>query len=113
MNDMVTISRDEYRRLLCIEQDFLDAEAGEAVRKMLRDGREEAIPSEFANRIIDGESPVRVYREYRGLTQAELARVAGVNRVHLHGIEALAKSGSVATMRRLADALAVTIDDLI
>ncbi|MCZ8085177.1 MAG: helix-turn-helix transcriptional regulator [Rhodobacteraceae bacterium] len=110
---MVTIPRGEYERLLSIAQDVLDAEEGEAVRQALRDGRDEAIPAEFANRIIDGESAVRVYRELRGLSRAELARVAGVNRVHLHGIEALKKSGSVATMRRLADALGVTIDDLI
>ena len=74
---------------------------------------EESIPSEFVKRMIDGESPVRVYREMRGLTQARLSERSGVNRVQIADIEAGRKAGSVDTVKKLAAALSVTVDDLI
>ena len=75
-------------------------------------GDEELVPEAFAKRLIAGESPVRVWRELRGLTQAALATWSGVNRVQIANIESGAKSGSVATLRKLADALGVGLDDL-
>lgn len=38
-------------------------------------GRED-VPMEMVNRLIAGEHPVRVWREHRGMTSAELARRA-------------------------------------
>ena len=56
---------------------------------------------------------MRVWREFRDLSQAALARAAGVNRVQIVEIEAGRNSGSVHTLRKLADALGVAVDDLI
>ena len=73
----------------------------------------EAIPAEFVRRMVDGESPLRVFRDLRGLTQAGLAERSGVNRVQIADIESGRKSGSVQTLRKLAEALDVAIDDLV
>lgn len=113
MTDTVTISRAEYERLLDIAEEAADVAAYDRAMARLASGLDELIPSEFANRIIDGESRVRVYREYRGLTQSALAERARVNRVQIADIEAGRKSGSIETVRKLADALGVTVDDLI
>ncbi len=48
----------------------------------------EGLPHAFMVRLIEGDSPVRVFRDCRGLSQAEAARRAGVHRVQLHVIEA-------------------------
>lgn len=56
---------------------------------------------------------MRVYRALRGLTQSTLSARASVNRVQIADIESGRKSGSIETLRKLADALRVTIDDLI
>lgn len=56
---------------------------------------------------------MRVYRELRGLTQMALFEISGVNRVQISDIEAGRKTGSVVTLRKLADALGLTIDDLL
>ena len=45
--------------------------------------------------------------------QAALARASGVNRVQIVEIEAGRSSGSVQTLRKLADALGVAVDDVI
>jgi len=72
----------------------------------------ELIPADYANRLLDGENPLRVYRNLRGLTQATLAARAGINRVTVAEIETGRKQGSIATLRALAGALDVTLDDL-
>ena len=58
-------------------------------------------------------APVRVWREYRGLTATALARRAKVSNAQLSAIENGAATGSVQTLRDIADALGVTVDDLL
>lgn len=113
MNEMVTIPREEYDRLLEAAEDLADIAGYHRVKADLAAGHEELVPSEFADRIIEGESPLRVYRDFRGLTQLALAQASGVNRVQIADIEARRKSGSIETVRKLAEALGVTIDDLV
>ena len=73
----------------------------------------DGLPHERMLRLIDGAPPLAVYRGWRGLSQAELARRAGVSRVQIVEIEAGRATGSVATLVRLADALAIPLDDLV
>ncbi|WP_332693704.1 helix-turn-helix transcriptional regulator [Devosia sp.] len=113
MNEMVTIPREEYERLREAAEDLADIAAYDRVKADLAAGREELIPSEFVDRMLGGESPLRVYREFRGMTQSALSAAAGVNRVQIADIEAGRKSGSIDTVRKLAAALRVTIDDLV
>ncbi len=113
MNEMITITRAEYERLREAAEDLADIESYNRIKGDLAAGREELIPSEFVNRMIDGENPVRVFREFRGMTQTALAVASGVNRVQIADIEAKRKTGSVQTLRKLAVALGVTIDDLV
>ena len=113
MNETVTITRTEYDRLCAAEQDFDDLRAALDVRERIDAGTEELVPAAVADRLIDGASPLRVWREHRGLSQFALARASGVNRVQIADIEADRATGSVRTLRALADALGVTVDDLI
>jgi DNA-binding XRE family transcriptional regulator len=109
MHEMITITRAEYDRLREAAEDLADIEAYD---RAVAAGSE-SIPAAYANRMIDGESPLRVYREFRELSQTTLAARAQVNRVQIVDIEAGRKTGSVATLRKLAAALGVTMDDLV
>lgn len=62
--------------------------------------------------MLNGESVLRVYRCLRGMTQAALAAKASVNRVSVAEIETGRKQGSVATLRALAEAPGIRLDDL-
>ena len=108
MNDMITIPRAEFDRLVEAAEEL------EAIRAVAdyHANPQEGVPHAFVVRLIDGENPVSVYRDWRGLSQSELARKAGVNRTQIADIEAGRKTGSVATLKKLAEALRVTIDDL-
>jgi DNA-binding XRE family transcriptional regulator len=112
MNEMVTIPREEYDRLRAAAEDLADLQAYDRTNAALAAGEDELIPSDYANRLLNGESPLRVYRDLRGMTQAALAEKAGVGRVLVAEIETGRKQGSVATLRALAQAIGVTLDDL-
>ena len=113
MNETITIDRAEYNRLVDLSEHALDAAAIHAFKTKLAAGEEELIPAELADRMINGESPLRVYRDYRGLTQTALAKKSDVNRVQIADIEAGRNNGSVATLQKLSAALGVMIDDLV
>jgi mRNA interferase RelE/StbE len=112
MNEMVTIPREEYDRLRSAAEDLADLQTYDRAKAALAAGEDELLTADYANRLLNGEKPLRIYRDLRGLTQAELAEKAGVNRVTVAEIETGRKQGSVATLRALAGALGVALDDL-
>ncbi|MEM7489722.1 MAG: helix-turn-helix transcriptional regulator [Pseudomonadota bacterium] len=115
MGKQITIEVEEYERLkraadaLEAIEDAADLEAIEQARAHPEDG----MPGRYVGRLIDREAPLRVFRDWRGLTQQQLADAAGVSRVQIAEIEAGRKTGSVATLGRLAEALSTTIDELV
>jgi DNA-binding XRE family transcriptional regulator len=113
MTETVTIPKAEYLRLKEIEEDFADLQSATAILRRIEAGEEELIPSEVVNRLLDGEAPLKVWREHLQLSQAELARLSGVNRDQIIDIEAGRKTGSAATLRKLATALKVDIEDVL
>ncbi|KAA0970445.1 helix-turn-helix transcriptional regulator [Aureimonas fodinaquatilis] len=109
MTERVTIEKVEYERLRAAADELSHIIAYDVA---MADGGE-SIPAELVKLMIDGEHPLRIYRDFRGLTQAGLSELSGVNRVQIADIEAGRKSGSIETVKKLAAALSVTIDDLI
>ena len=109
---MVVIPLADYRQLCQAAEDLHDIRAYDAAKQRLAAGRDEFIPAEFAERILDGESPVRVWRECRGVSVRELAARATISAAYLSQIEGGSRNGSLATMKALAGALSLELDDL-
>ena len=107
--DMVAIPRAEYERLVADSEMLADLAACDAARAEAGVG----VPLAVFSRIISGDNPVTVIREWRGLTQAELARRADLHRVQLHDIESGKSRGSVETLKAIAVALDVGMDDVV
>ena len=74
---------------------------------------QEAVPIEVADVLLAGQSPIRVWREYRGLTQEQLANAVGIRRAYGAQLEAGRRRGSTAVLVRIAGVLGVEIEDLI
>lgn len=113
MGEMITIPLEDYERLRAAEGELADLRAYDRALAALEAGEDELVPADYAKRLIAGETPLRVWRELRGITQTELAQTAGVGRVQIVNMEKGARGGSIATMKKLAVALRVTIDDLV
>jgi DNA-binding Xre family transcriptional regulator len=73
----------------------------------------EHIPAAIVDRLADGKPPVRIWREYRGLSLRSLAEKAAISAAMLSEIETGKKEGSVRTLAAIARALRVDIDDLV
>ena len=82
-NDTVTLPREEYEALLHRMENLSDILAYD--RGMADEF--DALPHEFMVRLIDGEHPLTVYREWRGFSKMGLAKTSGVNRVQITNIE--------------------------
>ncbi len=116
MTDTVTISRVDYDAM----QERL--QAYEALLEELQDARDlaaaaerrndETIPFEMTERMLDGESPVRVWREHRGLTARSVAQKAGLSSPMMTAIETGKRIPSLPMARAIAAALDVGLDDL-
>jgi DNA-binding XRE family transcriptional regulator len=105
---------ETYRRLVERAEDAEDIQAFDRAMAEVGRGEDEVVPQEVAHRLLGGvEHPVRVWREYRGLTQEELARATGVGKSYISQLEAGKKTGSLRFLRTLAEALEVDLEDLI
>lgn len=100
----------EWQRLMERLADLEDAGEIEAIAK---DPNFRAIPGSVVGRLLDDEQPLKVWREQRGLTRAGLAAKAGLTAGHVAHIETGRRQGTADTLRRLATALDVTVDDLV
>lgn len=116
--DTVTLRRGDYEALLSAAEDTIDeaaARAGRAYEASV--GWESAkatyLTGDEMQRLLDGESPVRVWRERRGLTQRALAQAAGIGASYLAEIEGGKKPGSAVALKRLAEGLGVPVGSLI
>lgn len=111
-DEMVVISRAEYEALVEAAEMLEDLAIYDEFKRKLAAGEEEFIPSEFVDRMIDGESPVRVWRDFRGLSAKDLAAAAGISAAYLSEIETGKKDGSIAALKSIATALKLDLDDL-
>jgi DNA-binding XRE family transcriptional regulator len=69
------------------------------------------LPKSVVDRLVAGENPVRVIREWRGYTQMHLAEMKlNIGQGHLSDIETGRRKGTAATLRAIADALEVPLD---
>jgi DNA-binding XRE family transcriptional regulator len=89
-----------------------DVKAYDAAKTRIERGEEELIPLEITERRLAGESTVKIWREYRGLTQQDLAKASHVSRPMIAAIETRHKKGGIGTLKKLAGALKVDLDHL-
>ena len=107
--ETVTISKLEYEALLSAREELEDIAA---VEKHMANPQE-GMPSIFVKRLIDGENPLAIFREWRGYNQSSLAKASGVNRTQIADIEAGRSKPSIDTLKKLADTLDVEMGDLV
>ena len=90
-------------------EDLLDVLAYDEAKS----NNEESFPIELVERLIGGESPLRVYREFRGYTQVQIAQKVGLTQATIAELEKGKQKGSIETWKSLASLLDVDIDDLV
>jgi len=97
--ELVALTPQHYEEL--IER----AEDAAAVAAYHRTRDEEAFPAELLDQMLEGETPIRVWRRHRGMTQQELATKIGISKSHLSEVESGKGELSLKTLRAAARAL--------
>ncbi|MDJ0685379.1 MAG: helix-turn-helix transcriptional regulator [Alphaproteobacteria bacterium] len=85
----------------------------EALYDLAIAANEETFPADVVDRLLAGERPLKVFREYRGMTQKALAAAVDINPIYLSQIETGKRTGSTKVLSALARALDLDLDDLV
>lgn len=109
---MAVLPAEEFENLVEALEDQADIAAAEDAERRRAAG-EEYLPMEMVDRLVDGENALRVWRQYRQLSIGQLSDLSGINRSTISQLENDKAYGRPATWRALADALRVTVDDIL
>jgi DNA-binding XRE family transcriptional regulator len=104
---------EDYLQLVEQADMLQDLRDYDRIKAEVENGDEETIPAEVAYALADGENPVKVLREYRGFTQAQLSSAAGISTPYLSQIESGKRKASTRVLVAIAGLLNMTLDDLI
>ncbi len=110
--EYVVLPWADYQALLEAAENAIDGALFDAFKEKLASGEEETVPAAVVDALLTGTNPVKVWREYRGLTQDALAAQAGISKAYLCQIETGKREGAIKTLRAIASTLGVTLDDL-
>lgn len=102
----------KFQKLMENAEMLADVAAYDRAKARLARGDDEIIPFEITKRRLSGENSVKIWREHRGLTQERLAKDSKVSRAMIAAIESGHKNGGIATLKKLASALHVSLDNL-
>lgn len=93
-----------------MSQDVQDYDSAKAA---LERGDDELIPSEVLYAILDGGNPIKIWREYRGMSQQETAANAGISVPYLSQLETNKRKGSLNVISAIAKALKVSLEAIV
>lgn len=111
--EYAVIAYADYQKLIADAEMLADVVAFDSAKKAIDSGDEELIPAVVVDRLLDGMNPVKVWREYRGMTAAKLAKLCGVTAAAISQVEAGKRNPSVALLKKFAAALRIDLDLLI
>jgi hypothetical protein len=109
---MAVLPVADYERLLELAEDRADEDAAARAEKRRAEG-EEYVPIELVDRILAGESPLRVWRQYRKLSLKQLSEGSGVGLSYISELERGLKNGPGRVWGKLAQALNVSVEDIL
>ena len=104
---------EEYLQLIEQAELLEDIRDFDTISAAVERGEEELIPSEVVYAILDGENPIKVWREYRGLTQQQLAGKVKISKPYLSQIETGKRTGTTEILSAIAKALDVSLDEVV
>ena len=104
---------EEYLQLIEQAELLEDIRDFDTISAAIERGEEELIPSEVVYAILDGKNPIKVWREYRGLTQQQLADKVKISKPYLSQIETGKRTGTTEILSAIAKALDVSLDEVV
>jgi len=112
--ELVLLSRSEFDALTAARgDDAKDAARANRIIAEIATGDESLLTNADVDKLLAAKTPLAFWRKHRGLTQQALSQTTGIAQGFISEIENGSKSGDIQTIARIAQALGVTIDDLV
>ncbi len=108
--EWVVIPYEDYLKLSEKAEMFDDIRDFDQIKNAILQGEEELYPAEVVDAILDGESPLKVIRQYRGMSQRELAERVGNSVPYLSQLETRKRRGSIKVLSEIARVLEVPLE---
>ncbi len=109
--EWAVIPYEAYLDLLKDSEMLQDIQDFDAAKRAVENG-EKLVPGEVTFAILDGQHPIRAWREHHNMTLVQLAETSGIE---IHGIEEIEMGRRIpdeAELAAIADALDVDLDDI-
>jgi DNA-binding XRE family transcriptional regulator len=107
--EFVVLPYREYEIILETLEEQIDIKAIDEFHM----SHQETFPMEIAQKIGNGENKIKVFRELRGISQADFAKKIGISRQYLNQIENKTRIGSAKILKKIADLLDIDVNILI
>lgn len=85
----------------------------EVEKRLVERDRQNGIPHVQLHRVIDGQNPIKVYREWRGFTQKHLADTCHTSQANIVKLESFDGVGSIPILLNIAEALDIDFEHLV
>jgi len=90
--------------------DVLDYDNAKAALEL---GEDELIPSDVIYAILDVGNPIKIWRDYRGVSQQAASKIAGISVPYLSQLETNKRKGSLNVFSAIAKALKVSLENIV
>jgi DNA-binding XRE family transcriptional regulator len=111
--EWAVVPYEDYLQLVKDSELLQDIQDYDSAKAALERGDDELIPSEVVYAILDGENPIRVWREYRQMSQRETAEQAGISVPYLSQLETNRRKGSLDVLSAIAKVLQASLENIV
>jgi DNA-binding XRE family transcriptional regulator len=111
--EWAVVPYETYLQLVEKAEMLQDVQDYDSAKAALERGDDELVPSEVVYAILDGENAIKVWREYRGLSQQEVAEKAGISVPYLSQLETNKRTGSLDVLTAIAAVLQVSLENIV
>jgi DNA-binding XRE family transcriptional regulator len=111
--EWAVVPYEDYLQLVKDSELLQDIQDYDSAKAALERGDDELIPSEVVYAILDGENPIRVWREYRQMSQRETAEQAGISGPYLSQLETNRRKGSLEVLSAIAKVLQASLENIV
>jgi len=111
--EWAVVPYETYLQLVEKAEMLQDVQDYDSAKAALERGEDELVPSDVIYAILDGENPIKAWREYRGLSQQETAQKAGISVPYLSQLEKNKRKGSLDVLTAIARVLSVSLEQIV
>lgn len=108
--EWAVIPYEEYKSLVEKAEMLEDINDFDRFQTALTQGEEQLFPADVVDKLLAGQNPIKVFREFREMTQYQLVQKVGISIPYLSQLETNKRRGSIKVLTEIAKTLGVGLE---